>query len=98
MFLIVKDVTSFSCLIVHTICFSSLLSLSSFEMKRFYILWFGHLAAVIAQYFIVFCLNVWFYEISDRSFTQISLLNSLTDIPGILVVPLAGIVADHFIR
>jgi DHA3 family macrolide efflux protein-like MFS transporter len=64
-------------------------------MKNFYILWIGHLFAVTAQYFITFCVSVWFYEKSERSFTHISMLNSLTDIPGIFVVPIAGIFADR---
>jgi MFS family permease len=53
---------------------------------------------LLGSYFSAFCLGIWLYEKSERSITDLSRLTFLSDLPGILLMPLSGVIIDRFSR
>ena len=64
-------------------------------MPTFCLVWFGQLISLIGSGLTGFALGVWVYQ-TTGSATQFSLIYFCTELPAILVAPLAGAVADRW--
>ncbi|WP_433273622.1 MFS transporter [Actinosynnema sp. CS-041913] len=66
-------------------------------MKRFAVVWAGQLVSVIGSALTAFVLGVWVY-LGTGSVTQFVLIQFCAVVPGILLAPYAGAVADRYDR
>ena len=66
-------------------------------MQTFIIIWFGQVISLIGSGLTGFALGVWVYQ-TTGSATQFSLIYLFTELPAILVAPLAGSIADRWER
>lgn len=66
-------------------------------MRGFALIWGGQLVSVLGSSLTGFVLAVWVYQ-STGSVTQLALVTAANTVPGILLAPLAGIVADRWDR
>ncbi|MFK8185505.1 MAG: MFS transporter [Phormidesmis sp.] len=64
-------------------------------MPTFCLVWLGQLISLIGSGLTGFALGVWVYQITGSA-TQFSLIYFCTELPAILVAPLAGAVADRW--
>ncbi len=66
-------------------------------MPSFILIWFGQVISLIGSGLTGFALGVWVYQ-TTGSATQFSLIYLFTELPAILVAPLAGAIADRWDR
>lgn len=66
-------------------------------MQIFLLIWFGQVIFLIGSGLTGFALGVWVYQ-TTRSATQFSLIYLSTELPAIVVAPLAGAIADRWDR
>ncbi|MBW4717937.1 MFS transporter [Saccharothrix obliqua] len=66
-------------------------------MKRFAVVWAGQLVSVIGSALTAFVLGVWVY-MGTGSVTQFVLIQFCAVVPGILLAPYAGALADRYDR
>lgn len=66
-------------------------------MKRFIIIWFGQLVSLTGSQLTSFALAVWVFE-ETGSTTQFALISVARFLPGIIVSPFAGALADRWNR
>lgn len=66
-------------------------------MPRFILIWLGQVISLIGSGLTGFALGVWVYQ-TTGSVTQFSLIYLFTELPAILVAPLAGAIADRWDR
>ncbi|NUT95567.1 MAG: MFS transporter [Saccharothrix sp.] len=66
-------------------------------MKRFAVVWAGQLVSVIGSALTAFVLGVWVY-LGTGSVTQFVLIQFCAVVPGILLAPYAGALADRYDR
>lgn len=66
-------------------------------MKAFFLLWIGQLLSVIGSQMTGFALGIWIYQ-RTQSTTLFALMAVLYILPNILLMPLAGILADRWNR
>ena len=64
-------------------------------MPTFCLVWFGQLISLIGSGLTGFALGVWVYQ-TTGSATQFSLIYFCTELPVILVAPIAGAIADRW--
>jgi len=65
--------------------------------RTFIIIWSGQMASTIGSYMTRFALTIWLWNLTAEA-TPIALLAVFTEIPALLVSPLAGAIADRFSR
>ncbi|QYO68305.1 MFS transporter [Leptolyngbya sp. 7M] len=66
-------------------------------MRDFTILWFGQLVSTIGSYMTVFALLIWVWQ-QTESATTLALVTFFSQLPRILITPIAGIIVDRFHR
>ncbi|NJR57998.1 MAG: MFS transporter [Cyanobacteria bacterium CRU_2_1] len=66
-------------------------------MSTFILIWFGQLLSIVGSGMTGFALGVWTYQ-NTGSVTELGLIYFFTELPAILVAPLAGAIADQFDR
>ncbi|NET37740.1 MAG: MFS transporter [Cyanothece sp. SIO1E1] len=66
-------------------------------MPTFILVWFGQVISLIGSGLTGFALGVWVYQ-TTGSVTQFSLIYLFTELPAILVAPVAGAIADRWDR
>ncbi|MDJ0714713.1 MAG: MFS transporter [Prochloraceae cyanobacterium] len=66
-------------------------------MPTFIIVWLGQVVSLIGSGLTGFVLGVWIYQ-TTGSATQFSLIYLFTELPAILVAPVAGVIADRWDR
>ncbi|GAA3464552.1 MFS transporter [Saccharothrix longispora] len=66
-------------------------------LRRFALVWAGQLVSVIGSALTAFVLGVWVYQ-GTGSVTQFALIQFCAVVPGILLAPYAGAVADRYDR
>ncbi|MEM6838974.1 MAG: MFS transporter [Cyanobacteria bacterium P01_C01_bin.120] len=66
-------------------------------MQRFIRIWVGQLVSTIGSYMTVFALIFWVWEITGSA-TSLALVAFFSQLPRIVVTPLAGIIVDRFPR
>lgn len=66
-------------------------------MPTFSLIWFGQVISLIGNGLTSFALGIWVYQ-TTGSTTQFALIYLFTELPAILVAPLARIVADRYNR
>ena len=66
-------------------------------MKVFSVLWFSQLVSIVGSGLTSFALGVWVYQ-QTRSATQFALITLFLILPGVLLSPLAGALADRWSR
>ena len=66
-------------------------------MPTFILIWFGQVVSLIGSGLTGFALGIWVYQ-TTGSVTQFSLIYLCTELPAILVAPLAGAIADRLDR
>lgn len=66
-------------------------------MRVFLIVWLGQLVSVIGSGLTTFALNVWVYQ-HTGSVTQFALISLCSQLPSILISPLAGALVDRWNR
>ncbi|MEM6519273.1 MAG: MFS transporter [Cyanobacteria bacterium P01_C01_bin.70] len=66
-------------------------------MQRFIRIWLGQLVSTIGSYMTVFALIFWVWE-TTGSATSLALVTFFSQLPRIIVTPLAGIIVDRFPR
>jgi len=66
-------------------------------MQIFLIIWFGQVISLIGSGLTGFALGVWVYQ-TTGSATQFSLIYLFTELPAIIIAPLAGVIADRWDR
>ncbi len=67
------------------------------EMRHFFLMWSGQLVSVIGTNLTAFALGVWVYQ-RTGSATNYALIIFFATLPGILVSPFAGALADRWDR
>ena len=63
-------------------------------MSTFILVWFGQVISLIGSGLTGFALGIWVYQ-TTGSATQFSLIYLFTELPAILVAPIAGAIADR---
>ena len=63
-------------------------------MLTFSLIWLGQLVSLVGSGLTGFALGVWVYQ-TTGSTTQFSLIYFFTELPIILIAPLAGAIADR---
>ena len=66
-------------------------------MRAFFRLWIGQLVSTIGSYMTVFALMIWVWNITGMA-TSLALVAFFSQLPRIVVTPLAGIIVDRFPR
>lgn len=66
-------------------------------VRRFALIWGGQLVSVLGSSLTGFVLAVWVYQ-ATGSVTQLALVTAANTVPGVLLAPLAGVVADRWDR
>jgi MFS transporter, DHA3 family, macrolide efflux protein len=66
-------------------------------MTQFLLVWLGQLVSTIGSGLTGFALGIWVYR-STGSVMQFSLIYFFTELPGIVITPLAGVIADRYDR
>ncbi|WP_216207583.1 MFS transporter [Amycolatopsis aidingensis] len=66
-------------------------------MRPFALVWGGQLVSVVGSALTGFVLAVWVYQVTG-SVTQLALVTAANTVPGILLAPVAGVVADRWDR
>lgn len=66
-------------------------------MPTFSLIWFGQVISLIGTGLTHFALGIWVYQ-TTGSTTQFALIYLFTELPAILVAPIAGIIADRYNR
>jgi len=66
-------------------------------MRTFRVLWFGQVVSLLGSGLTSFALGVWVYQ-RTGSATQYAMIFLLASLPGIIISPVAGTVADRFSR
>lgn len=66
-------------------------------MQRFIRIWVGQLVSTIGSYMTVFALIFWVWEVTGSA-TSLALVTFFSQLPRIIVTPLAGIIVDRFPR
>ncbi|MDB9529321.1 MFS transporter [Oscillatoria sp. CS-180] len=66
-------------------------------MRTFLRIWVGQLVSTIGSYMTVFALIFWVWEITGSA-TSLALVTFFSQLPRIVVTPLAGIIVDRFPR
>ncbi len=66
-------------------------------MKKFMTIWIGELISCIGSGMTAFALSIYVYELT-KSVTMVSLVTLLAYMPGILLSPIGGILADRYDR
>ncbi len=67
------------------------------EFQKFFYIWMGQLVSITGSAMTAFALGVWIFE-ATGSVTRFALVFFFTQLPGILVTPLAGALADRLDR
>jgi MFS transporter, DHA3 family, macrolide efflux protein len=65
--------------------------------RTFMIVWSGQMVSTIGSYMTRFALTIWLWNLTAQA-TPIALLAFFTEVPALLVSPLAGAIADRFSR
>lgn len=66
-------------------------------MGAFFRIWVGQLVSTIGSYMTVFALMIWAWDITGSA-TSLALVGFFSQLPRIVITPLAGIVVDRFPR
>src|ERR1051326_4051411 len=66
-------------------------------MKIFLVIWFGQLISLLGSGLTGFSLGLWVLR-HGHSITQFALISMFTVLPGIILSPVAGVVADRWNR
>ncbi|MEM9121106.1 MAG: MFS transporter [Cyanobacteria bacterium P01_F01_bin.56] len=66
-------------------------------MRTFLRIWVGQLVSTVGSYMTVFALIFWVWEITGSA-TSLALVTFFSQLPRIVVTPLAGIIVDRFPR
>lgn len=69
----------------------------SHSWHTFVIIWSGQMASTIGSYMTRFALTIWLWDLTEQA-TPIALLAFFTELPALVVSPLAGAIADRFSR
>ncbi|MEA5516461.1 MFS transporter [Nodularia sp. UHCC 0506] len=65
--------------------------------RTFIIVWSGQMVSTIGSYMTRFALTIWLWNLTAQA-TPIALLAFFTEVPALLISPLAGAIADQFSR
>ncbi len=66
-------------------------------MRTFLIIWAGQLVSLIGSGLTSFALGVWIYDQTGQA-TPFALTGLFGSLPGVLLAPVAGVVADRWNR
>jgi MFS family permease len=66
-------------------------------MRNFTILWLGQLVSTLGSYMTVFALMIWVWQ-QTESATTLALVTFFSQLPRIIITPMAGIIVDRFRR
>lgn len=66
-------------------------------MRTFFTIWVGQLISTIGSYMTVFALLIWVWDVTGSA-TSLALVTFFSQLPRIVVTPLAGIIVDRFPR
>lgn len=66
-------------------------------MQRFIRIWIGQLVSTIGSYMTVFALIFWVWDVTGSA-TSLALVTFFSQLPRLVVTPLAGIIVDRFPR
>jgi DHA3 family macrolide efflux protein-like MFS transporter len=66
-------------------------------MRKFRVLWFGQVVSLLGSGLTSFALGVWVFQ-KTGSATQYAMIFLLAFLPGVIISPVAGTVADRFSR
>jgi len=67
------------------------------SMRTFSILWCGQMVSTIGSYMTAFTLTIWAWELTGQA-TALALVAFFTQVPRVLVSPLAGVIVDRYNR
>lgn len=65
--------------------------------RAFITVWSGQMVSTIGNYMTRFALTIWLWNLTEQA-TPIALLAFFTEVPALLISPLAGAIADRFSR
>ena len=66
-------------------------------MRKFLIVWLGQMVSTIGSYMTEFAISLWAWEITGQA-TSLALVAFFTQVPRILITPLAGAIVDRWNR
>ncbi|MEL7314499.1 MAG: MFS transporter [Cyanobacteria bacterium J06559_3] len=66
-------------------------------MRAFFRIWIGQLVSTMGSYMTVFALMIWVWDITGMA-TSLALVAFFSQLPRIVVTPIAGIIVDRFPR
>jgi len=66
-------------------------------MQTFIVVWIGQLVSTIGSYMTAFALTLWAWELTEQA-TTLALVGFFTQIPRVLISPLAGVIVDRWNR
>ncbi|HEY9813901.1 MAG TPA: MFS transporter [Candidatus Sericytochromatia bacterium] len=66
-------------------------------MRTFSILWCGQMISTIGSYMTAFTLTIWVWELTGQA-TALALVGFFTQVPRVLISPLAGVIVDRYNR
>ncbi|MEM9162608.1 MAG: MFS transporter, partial [Cyanobacteria bacterium P01_F01_bin.4] len=66
-------------------------------MRTFVTIWVGQLVSTLGSYMTVFALLVWVWQITGSA-TTLALVTFFSQLPRILITPVAGVIVDRFAR
>lgn len=67
------------------------------SMQTFIVVWVGQLVSTIGSYMSAFALTLWAWELTGQA-TTLALVGFFTQIPSVLISPLAGVIVDRWNR
>jgi len=67
------------------------------SMKTFSILWCGQMVSTLGSYMTAFTLTIWVWELTGQA-TALALVSFFTQVPRLLISPLAGVIVDRYNR
>nr|WP_041225822.1 MFS transporter [Crinalium epipsammum] len=67
------------------------------NMRTFSILWCGQMISTIGSYMTAFTLTIWVWELTGQA-TALALVGFFTQVPRVLISPLAGVIVDRYNR
>jgi DHA3 family macrolide efflux protein-like MFS transporter len=67
------------------------------RMRTFFLIWIGQLVSLVGTQLTGFALGVWIYQ-RTGSVTQFALVTLSTNLPGVVLAPLAGVLVDRWDR
>lgn len=68
------------------------------QMRWFVLLWAGQLVSLVSSGMTCFAQSIYTYTNLGATITHLGILVALSQLPGVLIAPLAGLVADRYSR